>query len=362
MKTLYIKANKLACTLIILMFSLTSQAQDLSDIIFGQNNKSDYIGQYNYNGKRKNGFGIERYKNGAIYIGDFVEDKVSGRGMFISQKSGISNVKGATVYVGGWREGKKDGRGVCYDASGKVVFKGKFVKDKPSESLSSGAENQYFVIKDIGKNVYLGEMKGGIQDGFGLTLQENGKMVFGMMKNNVHQGISMVFYTPSAWEVGRWTDGKFTAFKNSQAANADIALFQKLNKESHQMARDYLFQAAGSFAQAGITAATMVNEIKGGSSTSSDGDAIDGSVPSGKSQSYYQNMYDKWKRKAENTLQDRARHKASANISGDRGTGRMASSDAKLLRQYQRAMKNIRLQAKKEGFTIVKSNYEDAAY
>lgn len=360
MKILCIMASKINIVLIALLFSLTSHAQDLSDLIFGQNNKSDYIGQYNYNGKRKNGFGIERYKNGAIYIGDFVEDKVTGRGMLISQTSGISNVKGAVVYVGAWRDGKKEGRGICYDASGNVTFKGKFVKDKPSETTTTDDSFQYFVIKDIGNTVYLGEMKGDAQDGFGLTLQESGEMILGSIKNNVRQGLSMIFYTPNIWEVGQWTDGTFTAFNNSQKANSDIESFRQLNKEAHKIARDYLFQAAGSFAQAGLTTATMVNEIKGGSSTDSEGD--DGSVPSGKSQSYYQSMYDKWKAKAESTFQDRAKHKASANISGDRGTGKMASSDAKLLRQYQHRMKQIRLQAKKEGFNIVKSQYEDATY
>lgn len=352
------KASKLTYILVALMFSLTSQAQDLSDIIFGENNKSDYIGQYNYNGKRKNGFGIERYKDGSIYIGDFVEDEVSGRGMLISQKAGISNVKGATVYVGNWRNGKKEGRGVCYDASGKVVFKGKFVKDKFSESLLTGAENQYFVIKDIGNMVYVGEMKGDKQNGFGLVLTENGEFVFGNTSNGVRQGIGMRFYSQDTWEVGKWTDGLFSAFKNSEVEKSTIAY----NKEAARQTRNQLFNALGYFAQAGMTAATMVNEIKNGSSASSNDDTLDGSVPSGKSQSYYQSMYDNWKRKAESTFEDRARHKASANISGDRGTGKMASSDAKLLRQYQRAMKNVRLQAKKEGFTIVKSNYEDATY
>lgn len=175
-----------------LLFSMcaVANAQEISDILFGQNNKEDYMGQYNYNGKRKNGFGIERYKNGAVYVGDFVENEISGRGMLISLKKEISNVDGAYVYVGNWREGKKSGRGVCYDASGKVVYSGKFVNDKPSEKSSADSKNRSFVIKDIDNNLYLGEMSGDSQDGFGLTLSESGEIVYGSMKDGVRHKAS----------------------------------------------------------------------------------------------------------------------------------------------------------------------------
>lgn len=87
MKTLSIMASRLL-VIAALLFSMcaVANAQEISDILFGQNNKEDYMGQYNYNGKRKNGFGIERYKNGAVYVGDFVENEISGRGMLISLK------------------------------------------------------------------------------------------------------------------------------------------------------------------------------------------------------------------------------------------------------------------------------------
>lgn len=228
---------------------LTSSAQDLSDLIFGKGNKNTYIGQYNYNGKRKNGFGIERYKNGAIYIGDFVENEVSGRGMLISQKNGISNVENAVVYVGIWREGKKNGRGICYDMSGRVVFKGKFLNDKPLETSSEDFGNMHFTIKDVGKDLYLGEMLGDVSDGFGLTLQEDGKIVFGTIKNNLRQGIGMVFYSSKTWEVGRWANGRFSAFNNSQTAKAGVESFRASNMEMNKWMRNSLLEAVGNFAQ-----------------------------------------------------------------------------------------------------------------
>lgn len=346
-----------------LLFSMcaVANAQEISDILFGQNNKEDYMGQYNYNGKRKNGFGIERYKNGAVYVDDFVENEISGRGMLISLKKEISNVDGAYVYVGNWREGKKSGRGVCYDASGKVVYNGKFVNDKPSEKSSADSKNRSFVIKDIDNNLYLGEMSGDSQDGFGLTLSESGEIVYGSMKDGVRQGIGMIFYAPDVWEVGRWSEGKFSAFKNSQTANADIASFRASNKEQNRIMREQLFAAAENFAQAGLTVATMVNDIKGGGASSAAGgdEAVDGNVPSGKSRSYYQTMYDKWESKAKETYKDGVRHKASAETPGD---FRVVTSEGKLLRTYQRSMEQVRRMAKKEGFNLKVSKYETVSF
>ena len=57
--------------------------------------------------KRKNGYGIERYKDGSIYVGDFSKGKVSGRGMLLTFEKGVSNVKGAVIYIGNWVNGKK---------------------------------------------------------------------------------------------------------------------------------------------------------------------------------------------------------------------------------------------------------------
>ncbi len=82
-------------------------------------------------------------------------------------------------------------------------------------------------------------------------------------------------------------------------------------------------------------------------------------MASGKSQSYYQTLYNKWEQKAKNTFEDRVRHKVSAETYGD---GRVASSDAKLLRQYQSSMRSVRMAAKKEGFNIPQSKYENVSF
>lgn len=353
----------IALVVLLLGLSLAAPAQNLAEVLFGKDSKQTYMGQYNYNGKRKNGFGIERYKNGSVYVGDFVEGKVSGRGMLITSGKDIDGVEGATVYVGNWRDGKKNGRGTCYDASGKVVFRGKFANDKPSEASEADNANRSFAIKDIGKDVYLGEMSGNRQDGFGLTLMESGEFVYGSMKNGVRQGIGMVFYTPEVWEVGRWADGSFEAFNNSKTANANIEAFRLSNKEVNKQMRADLFTAAQNFAQAGAAAVSIVNDVRGGSIAAGggvDAGAVDeianeDDIPEGRSKEWYQSLYDKWESKAKSTFKDGVRHKATAETPGDY---RIVTAEGKLLRTYQRSMEQIRRKAKKAGHTIEKSKYE----
>lgn len=355
-------SKQLLCAALMLLSGwMSSQAQNLADILFGQHPQSDYMGQYNYNGKRKNGFGIQRFGNGDVYIGDFSEGKISGRGMYIANEEGIEHVAQAKIYVGKWYNGKKEGNGVCYDAQGKVVFNGRFAKDKPTTNLKA-EDGRLFVTEEADSTIYIGEMLNGQKHGLGLTLDETGKIIFGSMKANVRQGISMVFFDADNWEVGRWNNGAFTAFNNSQTADSQLALYKEQRKET----RKQLLEAFGCFAQAGLKATSIAADVKANrAAASSSGDlaeSTDAEVKEGMPKEYYQSMYDRWKAKAQKTLGERVGHKDKAKLSGDNGYARMASADRKLLRTYQNAMRQTRMIAKKNGHIIQKSPYETVSY
>jgi len=359
----YISSIKRSILFLALIFicSTLAHAQGLANIIFEKSSKNNYIGQYNFNGKRKNGFGIERYKNGSLYIGDFVEDKISGRGILISLQHGISGMENAVVYVGEWRDGKKEGKGICYDSNGTAIFKGVFSKDRPTIA-SDNIHSYQFVIEDIGQDVYIGEMVGNKKEGFALTLTENGELEFGSIKNNVRHGIGIRFYTSDIWEVGKWADGHFTAFNSSQKANLEIAQYKDLVKRHRKETRNSLFEAAGNFAQAALTAKSIVNDIKNESvsvNSKSVDNNVGGEIPTDKDAQFYETEYKKWEWKAKNQFSDRIRHKVTAETHSD---GRVATSDAKTLRSYQKMMRNIRLTAKKKGIHIPISDYENASF
>lgn len=274
MKTSYMRVidkRIFSACLLFLLFPHAIQAQDISEILFGKESKLSYIGQYNYNGKRKNGFGIERQKNGALYVGDFSENNISGRGMLISKAKGISNVPGAVVYVGGWYDGEKSGKGTCYDAEGAVIYKGRFEKDKPAgESVeTAGSDIHRFAMINWQEDLYLGEVTNGNPDGFGLTVESDGSVVYCNIRDGMRQGIGMVVYSPEMWDVGKWTDGVFKSIENSQVANSNLIAFRTANKAANKEIRRLLLGAASNFAQAGLTAAGIANGTNsGGGSTS----------------------------------------------------------------------------------------------
>lgn len=363
MKTLFIKESKVVLwALFLLVICIPVSAQDIATILFGKDSKTDYIGQYNYNGKRKNGFGIERQRNGAVYVGDFSENKITGRGMLIANVKGISNVSGAVVYIGNWRDGKKSGKGSCYGFDGSLIYEGRFENDKPVGSTSSSATSsmRHFRMIDFGDDLYLGESVDSIPDGFGLTVGDEGDIVYGIMRNGIRQGIGMICYGLDLWEVGKWTDGEFRSFNNSQVAGDNLAEFRASSKAWRKEVRGLLTEAAFNFAQAGVTAAAITHDASGKSTSKSVADNVDDdNVASGKSLGYYQGLYRKWELKAKNTFEDRVRHKVTANTAGD---GRVATSDAKLLRQYQKSMRSVRLSAQKEGFSLPQSKYEIVAF
>lgn len=250
---------------LILFVCMPMSAQSLSDVLFGKGNKSNYMGQYNYNGKRKNGFGIERYRGGSIYVGDFSEDVISGRGMMIMNGKDIPNVSGAIVYIGNWRDGKKSGKGTCYDMHGNLIYEGKFANDKPAESIGAvtSGSSKHFAIQEMDEDLYFGEMTGDTPDGFGLMLQDDGSIIYGTMRNGVRQGIGMTFYTPELWEVGQWTDGDYRAFNNSQLAEANLREFKAASKEWKKEMWGGLLEATENFAQAALTTVTIVQGVQG---------------------------------------------------------------------------------------------------
>lgn len=151
-------------------FLLISNAQEKSinhifsktlEVVNEKNKKESFKGQI-LKGKR-NGMGVLLQRNGALYIGDFYRDMISGYGMFIaSEDSYVDNCDSCTVYIGNWKNGVKSGFGICYANNGDIIYQGQFEKDKPiSQYPSNNIDLQkYFSYFDFGNGEYfLGEME-----------------------------------------------------------------------------------------------------------------------------------------------------------------------------------------------------------
>lgn len=215
-------------------------------------------------------------------------------------------------------------------------------------------------MQETAKSLYWGESVDGKSEGFGLLMQDDGTILFGRFSAGAPISLGIRFYSPDLWDVGVWKDGEFRVFNNAQKAQSDIAAVKYERKQARKEMWDNLRQAGSNFAQAGLKTMEIVNGATGKYIGFTSGEGDDGAdVPSGKSLSFYQTEYKKWELKAKNTYNDRVRHKSKAKTYGD---GRVASADAKLLRTYQKSMRNVRLRAQKEGYNIPMSEYETASF
>lgn len=87
--------------------------------------KSKYIGSFK-NGKF-HGHGTCYFSNGAKYTGQWKNGKMHGKGIyFFSSKS---------RYVGEFKDNMFHGKGTLFNENGKVVFKGRWERDKPVKQI-----------------------------------------------------------------------------------------------------------------------------------------------------------------------------------------------------------------------------------
>lgn len=82
----------------------------------------------------RNGEGVFYFVNGDKYEGHFAMDKKDGYGVYTmssKNQSSISNCPKCKTYKGYWVRDVKNGDGGCYDASGNLIYEGRFINDKP---------------------------------------------------------------------------------------------------------------------------------------------------------------------------------------------------------------------------------------
>lgn len=220
MKISYMK-TKLIVIITTFIFTISAKSQNLGDIIFGENIKNEYIGQYkDGTGGRmlRNGMGILRLKNGAIYAGDFSEGEISGKGLIISPNASITNAKNATYYVGGFVKGKKERKGVLYGSNGKVLYQGSFKTDKPIGTYpqqDSSISKRFNCINEDDL-FYWGETNGSQQDGYGLVISPEGWTWIGTFKQGHMDGLCITIYDTEAWEVGEWKNNVYHHISDSK--------------------------------------------------------------------------------------------------------------------------------------------------
>ena len=338
---------------------LSSHSQELSDIIFGKQAKTDYIGQYKDNHKKKNGMGIQRLRKGSIYIGDFSDGKMSGKGMLFAGADELPNIPGTMVYVGHLVNGKKERSGICYAANGDILYKGRFMDDKPIDTYpqQSPDELSYFTMMEWGEDIYWGEVTQSTPHGAALVMNEDGSMWYGSFDHGNRNGICITIYGEDSWEVGNWNGGKYTAFNSSELVASRRQEFVNARKELRSELRSEFWDVALGLTQSTLNLTTAILKDKHGVSETA-GDAA-----------------------AENSGTDKAK---TGNSKNKAATGKSQSScgtawmsESRVYSDYESQlinhgaemsaserqgisdkMKSIRLKWEKRGCVLAKSPYE----
>lgn len=178
--------------------------QDLLDKCFDVTHEKIKGGKFKgqiLKGKR-NGMGFVLFSDGDLFAGDFDHDDITGMGMLIASDE-VGNCPDCKTYIGNWQKGKKSGYGKCYSAYGEMIYQGQFVDDKPAGSYPSENVNQQRSIANISSpdgNVFLGEIKEGLPDGFGIIMFNNGDLWQSSFKNGERKGIGLYLAYDGEWQ------------------------------------------------------------------------------------------------------------------------------------------------------------------
>lgn len=124
---------------------------------------SSYQGDYAYS--KKDGIGTYSFVDGSKYIGEWKDNNFDGIGMYYFSDG--------RIYYGQWKNNMMNGFGEFYWKNGKKYIGG-YVKDKK--------EGFGFYVWEEPKKIFMGFWKGGKQHGVGKFLDEE-KTKYGLWKN-----------------------------------------------------------------------------------------------------------------------------------------------------------------------------------
>lgn len=186
--------------------SLYGQSSALSipfQKLFNNNNDNKYIGQFIK--EKRNGLGILKFQDGALFIGEFSDNKIEGTGTIIAPlNDNIKNCPSCVIYVGHFKNGMKEGYGTCYNDAGVVIYHGSFSNDKPISSYPNNDINYnsaFSIIETPDKKLYIGEIShNGIPNGQGTFFYIDGEAIYGEFSNGKNLGVSIVFLSEGGWE------------------------------------------------------------------------------------------------------------------------------------------------------------------
>ena len=157
--------------------------------------------------RRHNCVGKKSYMN-SVYIGEWINDKPSGKGTHIGKfgkyvgdlindkyhGQGTLTLTNGEKYIGEWKDGKKHGQGTLTLANG-----GKYIGE-----WKDGKKHGQGTTTWVDGNKFIGEYSGGEKRFGKFTNPSNGQTYFGQWSHNKKHGYGMITLANGDKYAGRW--------------------------------------------------------------------------------------------------------------------------------------------------------------
>lgn len=178
------------------------------------------------NGKRHGkGTMIYNEEKTIVYTGDWVSGLREGYGI-MKYNSGNS-------FEGEWKKDQKSGRGVYLWKDNDEIYGGDWLFDLPDgvgEHIwgTCDAASMKSTVKQM-NNIYRGEMKGGLRNGFGTFFYANGSQYSGNWVNNSKHGEGLFIHTDGNIFYGEFEHDRMMLSENVPRVSEDVSVQIHLN-------------------------------------------------------------------------------------------------------------------------------------
>ena len=170
------------------------------------------------------------------YDGNFVDDKIKGKGKLYYKRRDNKKI---LIYEGEWEDGLRNGNGIEYDLYGGIKYIGKFSFEfyngegelywnqgnyykgnfvmgefdgygKLYISKSDSNYNSINISEETFENIkeYEGEFSHSKKEGYGTAIYKDGSKYQGFWKNNKYNGEGIFIKANGEYITGHWEDGK----------------------------------------------------------------------------------------------------------------------------------------------------------
>jgi hypothetical protein len=187
---------------------------DLGRVVYESGGK--YTGYFENGMKSACSDSIMEESNGAMYIGNFKDDKLDGFSMYTSGDHKI-------VFRGEMKDGKPNGRGVLVEKDG-LMYDGEFFDaKKEGRGIMITAEGEKLVgsFRDAKLHgdgflrrtdsllpLISGNFKDGLPHGIAFTVDKDRNMYFGNFQNGKRHGQGLLVTSNGLVQAGNWSDGQ----------------------------------------------------------------------------------------------------------------------------------------------------------